>query len=114
MLGHLIRKQRKSASKHFCVVQLNARLQPIHRGEFFEDELDEALKKSRFGVVSGGGTFRAQNGEIEHCDIEIELSGDSSAAVQLIITTLDALGTPKGSKLHLNHHVHGVGSGLSP
>ena len=101
MLGRLFRKQPKPAPKRFLVAQLNARLQPMHRGEFFEDPLDAELKRSQLGEVSGGGTLQSPGGEIEYCDIEIELSGDPSAAERLVISTLEALGAPKGSKLRV-------------
>lgn len=101
MLGRLFKKQPKPAPKLFLVAQLNARLQPMHRGEFFEDPLDVELKKSQLGEVSGGGTLQTPGGEIEYCDIEIELSRDPSAAERLVISTLEALGAPKGSKLHV-------------
>jgi hypothetical protein len=36
MLSRLFSKKRSTAPE-MVIVQLNARLQPIHRGEFFED-----------------------------------------------------------------------------
>ena len=41
------------------IVRLNARLQPLHRGEWFEDPLAEALEKKTYGEVTGGGTMQA-------------------------------------------------------
>jgi len=87
--------------KTYVVAQLNARLQPMHRGEYFEDPLDIELKSAACGEVSGGGSLQSKIGEIEHCDIEIEVSGPLSIAVRVVIETLEALGAPKGSKLHL-------------
>jgi len=101
MLNRLFKKSAKPAPKVFLVAQLNARLQPMHRGEFFEDPLDTELKKSQLGEVSGGGTLQGPNGEIEYCDIEVEVSGNPYAAEQTLIQTLEALGAPKGSKLHV-------------
>ena len=54
------------------VAQLNARLQPMHRGKFFEDPLNEALDREALGRVSGGGTMQNVTGEIEYCDLEIQ------------------------------------------
>ena len=48
---------------------------PIDRGEIYEDPLDELLKAENIGEVSGGGTMQKKSGEIEYCDIEIELNG---------------------------------------
>ena len=101
MLHHLFKRAPKPAPKVFLIAQLNARLQPMHRGEFFEEALDAELKKSQLGEVSGGGTLQATDGEIEYCDIEVEVSGDPLVAEQTLIRTLEALGAPKGSKLHV-------------
>ena len=100
MLRTLIEKLKKPHSS-FLVAQLNARLQPIHRGEFFEDPLNEALDRAALGQVSGGGTLQDVTGEIEYCDIEIEIAGHVAEAVEYVIDTLERLGAPKGSKLHV-------------
>jgi hypothetical protein len=88
-------------------------LQPVHRGEFFEDALDAELKKGQLGEVSGGGTLQTPGGKIEYCDIEIELSGDPSAAEHMVISTLEALGAPKGSKLHVEAEGRTVSFGIN-
>jgi hypothetical protein len=82
------------------IAQLNARVQPIDRGEYFEDPLDEVLRSSGLGEVTGGGTQLADepNG-IAHCDIEMMVNDDSDAAVERIILALEKLGAPKGSLL---------------
>lgn len=81
------------------IVKLNAKLQPMHRGEFFEDPLDEALKKHGCGEVSGGGTMQEQSGEIEYCDIEIQVPLINEQVLAFLTATLESLGAPKGSKL---------------
>ena len=83
------------------VARLNAKLQPMHRGEIFEDPLDEALRKASLGSVTGGGTQLAKTREIECCDIEIEVSTASEGVATSIIEVLERLGAPKGSKLIL-------------
>ena len=37
-------------------VELNAKLQPIHRGEMFEEPLENVLIQANVGEVLGGGT----------------------------------------------------------
>ena len=96
MLSRLFKKTPKPAPKLFLVAQLNARLQPMHRGEFFEEALDAELKRNQLGEVSGGGTLQTPGGEIEYCDIEIELSGGRRHPG-------DPEGAPKGSTLHVEH-----------
>lgn len=99
MFGSLFKKKQPPPVGQFLVARLNARLQPVHRGEFFEDPLDAVLKKHSLGEVSGGGTMQTKSGEIEYCDIEIQVSSSSAEAISLVATTLDQLGAPKGSKL---------------
>lgn len=85
----------------FIRVQLNARLQPVDRGDLFEDPLIEDLEEAGIGSVSGGGTMMAKNGEVAYCDIEIELRKADEDNLQFIIQQLEDLGAPKGSQLHL-------------
>jgi hypothetical protein len=101
MFTRLFKRSAKPASRLFIVAQLNARLQPIHRGEFFEDPLDAELKRRGLGEVTGGGTLQAESGEIEHCDIEVEVSPGAASAEATLVDALEGLGAPKGSKLHL-------------
>ncbi len=100
MFGNLFKRRQKPV-KQYLVAQLNAKVMPLDRGELFEDPLDIALKAATFGEVSGGGTLQAESGEIEHCDIEIECQDLSEELFALIVSTLEALGAPKGSKLHI-------------
>ena len=46
-------------------VELNAKLQSIHRGEMFEEPLENVLIQANVGEVLGGGTFMSATGEIE-------------------------------------------------
>lgn len=85
----------------FIVAQLNARLQPIDRGELFEDHLDEILQEAQIGRVSGGGTMMAENREVAYCDIEINLNEINNETLAFVISQLEKLGAPKGSKINL-------------
>jgi len=86
-------------SNSYIVAQLNARLQPMDRGEYFEDPLDEVLLDAGLGEVSGGGTMQSESGEIEYCDIEIQVTGDPAEVERIVIENLVKSGAPKGSKL---------------
>lgn len=57
-------------------VELNAKLQSIHRGEMFEEPLENVLIQANVGEVLGGGTFMSATGEIEKCDITLEVKDD--------------------------------------
>ncbi len=84
------------------IAQLNARVQPIDRGNYFEDPLDDVLQSSGSGEVTGGGTQLADEPDgIAYCDIEIMVNELSDATIQQIISTLEELGAPKGSVLKL-------------
>jgi hypothetical protein len=99
----LFKKRGKAAETEpqFIVATLNARIQPIHRGEIYEDPLDEILSEASIGEVSGGGTLQSQSGEIEHCDVEIRVNNSSLKTVDLIKTSLEKIGAPKGSRLNV-------------
>jgi hypothetical protein len=104
MFGNFFKKkqeQREPESSNYIVVQLNARVQPMHRGEFFEDPLDEELQGQSLGGVSGGGTMLSENREIDYCDIEMEVTDPSREVASKIIEILERLGAPKGSKLKI-------------
>ena len=85
-----------------ALVHLNARLQPMDRGEYFEDPLDEVLRESNTGEVTGGGTLQAENGEIQSCDIEVELRDSSTERIDRLVAGLEILGAHRGSKLILS------------
>jgi hypothetical protein len=81
------------------VASLNARLQPVDRGALYEDPLDQALREAGLGSVTGGGTQLAETGELEHCDIEIELADGTWERLEVVVALLERLGAPKGSRL---------------
>ena len=79
-------------------LNLNAKLQPMHRGDIYEDPLHDLLAAQNLGGTTGGGTLMEDNGEVANCDVEIELSDDSDSVDKLVAIVND-LGVPKGSKL---------------
>lgn len=76
-------------------VKLNARLQPEHRHELFEDPLDALLESAGLGQITGGGTALTEEGEVDYGDIEVALN--DPAALPGVIELLEQLGAPKGS-----------------
>ena len=100
MLERLFGKKRSDPSE-MVIVELNARLQPIHRGEFFGDPLDIKLKEEELGEVSGGGSMVEASGEIEYCDLELSLFETSDGTIGKLVSLLESLGVPKGSKLSI-------------
>ena len=99
----LFKKKEKKVKvdPQFIAITINARIQPIHRGEIYEDPLDKILAKSSAGEVSGGGTLQSQTGEIVYCDVEIQVNNSSAETVELIRSSLEKIGVPKGSKIRV-------------
>lgn len=97
----------------FVFAQLNARLQPLDRGEHFEDPLDEQLKNAGLGEVCGDGTQQCASGEILWCAVEIEASGPGT--LDAIVRLFEELGAPKGSLLKWDgqERPFGVAEGLA-
>jgi hypothetical protein len=61
--------------------------------------LAEELSRFSLGSVAGGDTSLGQDGEIENCDVAIEVREISPDLTASIIQILERLGAPKGSKL---------------
>lgn len=78
-------------------IELNAKLQPIHRVEIFEEKLEKALVDADAGELLGGGTLQLNTGEIKSCDIELNVKEDWFDKVLDFIKQIRII--PKGSKL---------------
>ena len=78
------------------VLNLNLRLQPMHR-HHLEDELQEILEKEELGEVTGGGTLLdPQTGEIISCDIQILLNEDKKDNINHLEELINKIRIPKG------------------
>ena len=95
------KKEEEEYSGNYIVATLNDKVMPIDRGEIYEDPLDEFIQANGIGEVTGGGTMQLESGELEYCDVEIQLNSDeiNENHIKLIIEKLEELGAPKGSKL---------------
>ncbi|MBB6220769.1 hypothetical protein [Rhizobium leguminosarum] len=102
---------KRSGSKIVVVASLNARLQPMDRGEL-EDALDAFMEKQKHGMrVVGGGTLQASSGEIQQCDIEIEVDDPTDAKLTLLTKALESMLAPVGSILHIPDQQRSVNFG---
>jgi hypothetical protein len=81
------------------VARLNDRMQPMDRGERYEDPLQELLAANGWGEVSGGGSQLSEDGEIMFCDLELELAAVTPDILRAIADKLDSLGAPIGSRI---------------
>lgn len=89
----------------YLIARINAPIQPIDRGEQFEDPLEILLKSDGLGEVTGGGTMLCEEGSIAFCDIEIEVLSDNKATIDGVIAALEEVGAPKGSMLIIEAEV---------
>lgn len=119
MFGNVFKRKegKKKATVCHVIAQLNCRVQPMHRVEFFEEPLEERLKAEGLGTITGGGTMQEATGEIEYCDIEMQVQSKAMNVPRRIIALLQELGAPKGSKLHVastgDEIPFGTGEGLA-
>lgn len=98
MLGFSLSRQ-TAPNGILVTVQLNARLQPLDRGDMFEDELHDFLSSKTLGEVTGGGSLQSDEGWIIQSDIEIDAASADPETLKAITTRLEELGAPRGSKL---------------
>ncbi|NPC41338.1 hypothetical protein [Nocardioides sp. zg-1230] len=79
-------------------VHLAARVQPVHRGEIYEDPLQGAFDQFLPGsqVVGGGSQLDPEHGVLS-CDLEVELRGDRDRGLDLLVKALELYGAPVGS-----------------
>jgi hypothetical protein len=97
------KKSEQVISGSFIIAQLNDKIMPIDRGDFYEDPLDEFLRNNKYGEVTGGGTMQAQNGEIIFCNIEMLIyeGNDINNTIEVIIEKLEGWGAPKSSQISI-------------
>ena len=85
---------------HSVSVRLAESIQPINRGERYEDPLATVLAEHQLGVVTGGGSQLTAQGEIAYVRLDLQLA-DLDHAVTLVRHTVEALGAPIGSAIEL-------------
>lgn len=86
------------ADSHLIIARLYEYIEPIDRGNRYEDPLHAALEAAQAGAVTGGGSQLNELGGIDFVDVEIELA-NLDAAVDLVAQTLEAAGAPEGSEI---------------
>jgi hypothetical protein len=92
------------AYPHFVLARFYEHIEPIDRGNRYEDPLHETLESAGIGCVTGGGSQLTEEGRIEFADIEIELA-DLDGALQTAVQALERAGAPQGSEIHLDGKV---------
>ena len=86
----------------FVYIKIPGDLDPMDRGELFEDPLQEALDKERLGEITGGGSQLSEPSEsgnsIEFCGIDVDLY-DAVRGLALLRNELVRLKAPPGTML---------------
>ncbi len=86
---------------HFVFAKIYDPVQPLERGEKYEDPLYDSLEQRGIGRVSGGGTQLDKDGKIEWVSLELQLA-DVDGAVEFVRSRLRELGAPAGSILEFS------------
>lgn len=73
-------------------------IEPIDRGDRYEDPLDAVLAQSNIGRVTGGGSQLNELGGIAYAEVEIELA-NLDEALGVVVHALEKAGAPQGSEL---------------
>ena len=83
---------------HLVLARVYEHIEPIDRGDRYEDPLQATLESMGLGRVTGGGSQLDELGGITYADIEIELA-NVDEAVRIVAEALEAAGAPQGSEL---------------
>jgi len=83
---------------HLVIARVHEHIEPIDRGDRYEDPLQATLEKMGIGRVTGGGSQLNELGEIAYADVEIELA-NVDEAVGIVAEALEIAGAPQGSEL---------------
>lgn len=92
------------ASPELVYVYLPGSIEPIDRGDRFEDPINEELQRLGLGEVSGGGSQLGDarpdgSRPIEFCGIDVDTDNVDHAR-EVLRTLLPRLGCPAGTQLH--------------
>lgn len=83
---------------HLIIARLHEHIEPVYRGERYEDRLQPVLQAAGAGRVTGGGSQLNRAGGIDFADLEIELA-NLDDALALTVATLEQAGAPVGSEI---------------
>lgn len=86
------------AFPHVVVARLYEHVEPIDRGERYEDPLQAVLEQASLGRVTGGGSQLNELGGIDYADVEIELA-NLDEALRLVVDTLEQAGASQGAEI---------------
>ena len=83
---------------HAVFVRIPEPIEPIARGERYEDPLAAALEERGVGIVTGGGSQLGREARIEFVRLDLQLA-DLNGSLSLVREAMEELGAPIGSML---------------
>jgi hypothetical protein len=83
---------------HLILARLYEHIEPIDRGDRYEDPLQAVLDRTGVGRVTGGGSQLNAQGGIDYADVEVEVA-NLDAAVTSVVAALEEAGAPQGSEI---------------
>src|SRR4051812_22208712 len=78
----------------FFYVRIPEDLQPIARGDRYEDPLQDALDAEGIGEVAGGGSQLGEGTTLEYCGIDVVVR-ERARGLELIRAVMCRLGAPR-------------------
>ena len=84
----------RSEGNHFFYVRIPGDIQPIERGDRFEDPLEAALQEGALGSVTGGGSQMAEGTRVEYCGLDVVVS-DRARGIEVIRRVMQSVGCPQ-------------------
>jgi hypothetical protein len=82
---------------HLVIARVYEHIEPIDRGNRYEDPLQAVLEQKTIGQVTGGGSQLNELGGIAYAEIEIELA-NLDDALGVVCEALESAGAPQGSE----------------
>jgi hypothetical protein len=86
-----------ATERHFVFAQIWEAIQPLDRGDRYEDPLEAALASGNLGEITGGGSSHDPDHGIHYAGIDIEIA--SWSTLELLKRVLEDAGAPRGSEL---------------
>jgi hypothetical protein len=82
--------------EHLFYIRIPASIQPLERGERFEDPLQQALEAASIGEVAGGGSQLGDDDTIVYCGIDV-IVRNRDEGLRLIRRSMRESGAPPGT-----------------
>src|SRR5262245_36220953 len=84
----------RDEGNHFFYVRIPGDVQPIERGDRFEDPLDEALRNAGIGSVTGGGSQLGEGSTVAYCGLDVVVS-DRDRGLEIIRRVMQTSECPR-------------------